>query len=145
MSINREPIMAALWAKVSGLSGLVTASRRMVPLESVKPVNMPALFLHQNREDVQQITRQTPKYLIRCDLWLYLWNGNDPNQTPATLINTWIDKIDAALDPRPLAEIQTLGGLVSGYARISGQIEYDEGLLDGLSVIRIPIEIETTN
>lgn len=145
MSISREPIMTALWAKLSTISGLQLASRRLVPLETVKPVNMPALFLHQNREEVQQTTRRTPIYLIRCEVWIYLSNGNDPNAIPASLINTWIDKVDAALEPRPLAEIQTLGGLVSGYARIAGQIQYDEGLLDGLSVICIPIEIETTN
>jgi hypothetical protein len=144
MSISREPIMAALWGKLSGIPGLVTTSRRLAPLEAVKPVNMPALFLHQNREEVVQSTRQTPKYLIRCEVWIYLSNGNDPNAIPASLINQWIDAVDAALEPRPLAEVQTLNGLVSGYARIAGQIQYDEGLLDGISVINIPIEIETT-
>lgn len=140
--MTREPIYSALFALVSAMPGLQTASRRLVHWSDVAPANQPALYMAQTGEVAQTTVRGAPiRWTLSVDLYLYVNVGNDPNATPASILNPLLDALMAALMPSP-GQVQTLGGRVS-QCWIAGKIETDEGVLGPQSVAVIPIEILT--
>jgi len=137
--MNREPIYAALFAKVSALPGLVTTSRRLRHWDDVSDVEQPALFQVQKRE-VQVPRKGLPaKVTLECELYLYANSGNDLTATAATQINALMDAIEQALKP-DVNGVQTLGGTVS-HCWIEGEILSDEGYLGPQGVLIIPVKI----
>ena len=141
--MNREPIYAALFAKVSAIPGLVTVSRRLRHWDDVPDVEQPALFQVQKRE--LQVPRKglPAKVTFECELYLYANSGNDMSTTPATLINPLMDAIEQALKP-DVNGFQTLGGTVS-HCWIEGEILGDEGYLGPQGVQIIPVKILVNN
>ncbi|RQS15530.1 hypothetical protein DF105_00940 [Burkholderia stagnalis] len=143
--MNREPIYAALFAKVSAIAGLVTTSRRLRHWSDVTPVEQPALFQVQIREN-QRPRKGIPALVsFRCELYLYVNTGNDLHDvTPATQLNQFMDAIEAALAPDRLTGFQTLGGTVS-HCWIEGDVITDEGVLGPQAVAIIPVNILANN
>jgi hypothetical protein len=140
MNVARESIYSALWALVSGIPGLVTASRRLVHWSDVPPEAQPALFQAQKDQAAEPHLGLPTKWRLRAELFLYVNSGADMTLVPATQLNNFVDAIDAALAP-PIGQVaQTLGGLVQ-YCRISGEVLTDEGVLGPQAVAIIPIEI----
>jgi hypothetical protein len=137
--MNREPIYAALFAKVSPIAGLKTVSRRLRHWDDVPDYEQPALFQVQKRE--LQVPRKglPPKITLECELYLYVNSGNDLNATPATVINPLMDAIAHALKP-DVNGVQTLGGTVS-HCWIEGEVLSDEGYLGPQGVLIIPVKI----
>ncbi|TDV04684.1 hypothetical protein [Paraburkholderia caballeronis] len=137
--MNREPIYQALFAKLSGIEGLVTKSRRLRHWDDVPDFEQPALFQVQKGE--LQVPRKglPAKVTLDCQLYLYVNSGNDLNATPATLINPLMDAIAHALRP-DINGFQTLGGTVS-HCWIEGEILSDEGYLGPQGVLIIPVKI----
>lgn len=142
MNTARETIYAALFSKVSGIAGIVTASRRLWHWSDVPPASQPALYMAQRSETAVQLRGVPPKWTLAVDLYLYAYSGNDHNAIPAQKLNPLIDAIETALLPSP-GGFQTLGGLVS-HCWIAGKIETDEGFLGPQAVAIIPIEIVTS-
>jgi len=139
--ITREPIYAALFAKIQMVSGVTTISRRLLHWSDVPAENQPAIFQVQRHEDPIQQRGIPAKWKLYADLYVYVNTGADPYASPAILLNPIIDAIETALGPDASTGFQTLGGLVS-HCWISGRIETSEGALGQQEVAIIPIEME---
>ncbi|MBY4799898.1 hypothetical protein K6W78_07765 [Burkholderia cepacia] len=143
--MNREPIYLALFAKLQAIPGFVTTSRRLRHWNDVKPVEQPALFQVQVREN-QRPRKGIPALVsFRCELYLYVNTGNAlADVTPATELNQFMDAIEAALAPDALTNTQTLGGTVS-HCWIEGDVLTDEGALGPQAIAIIPVHILANN
>jgi hypothetical protein len=145
--MTREPIYAALFAKLSsalGVAGIVTVSRRLVHWNDVPSSQQPAMYMIQKGETAQPQPRGMPtKWTLEVDVYIYA-NSADVNVSPGSIMNPLLDALTAALaPPNPVENVQTLGGLVSN-CWIEGGIQTDEGVLGGQSVAIVPIRILAT-
>lgn len=154
--ITREPIYAALFAKINALVGspvssnqpFVSASRRLQSVTKVQPERQPAIFQVQSRETPTQIKKGFPtRWNLKPELWVFIWQP-DATSAVSPIINPIIDAIEKAFSPdNQMQQDCTLGGLVS-HCRIEGRdIEIYEGVTTGStgyqSVVIIPIDIMT--
>jgi hypothetical protein len=141
--IQREPIYAALFAKLQAIPGVVTCSRRLVHWADVTSAQQPAIFQAQRSEQVTQETGNPTVWKLAVDIYIYV--KAPTTDAPAQYLNPLLDAVSAALGPEnPVTNRCTLGGLVH-YARIAGQIETDEGTLGDQAVAIVPIEILVTD
>jgi hypothetical protein len=138
--MTREPIYAALFSLLSGAAGFNRKSRKLPHWNDVSNGEQPALFVIQKNEAAIQKTNFPTIWRLNVDVYLYV-KSDDPSVAPSTIINPILDAVTNVLTPVGDYN-QTLGGLVQ-YARISGAIETDEGLLGEQSVVIIPVEILT--
>lgn len=138
--MNREAIYSALWDKVKTIQGLQTTSRKLLHWNDVPADEQPALFQIQIGESPTQSKGLPTTWDMSVKLYLYV---NSQNSNPSTILNEYLDKIEAALKP-DISGFQELGGLVS-HAWISGAIETDEGVLGDQAVAIIPISIKVAN
>ena len=136
--MNRDAAPAALFALLQALPGLVTTSRRLRHWSDVDRTQQPALFLSYGNQTPTQAAGLPPVWRQGATIALYFWNA-DPDVAPATVLNGYLDAIEAVLLPDE-EEMQTLGGTCQ-HCWISGPVETDEGLLGDQSVAFIPIEI----
>lgn len=136
----REPVHAALFAKLEAIADFKTASRRFKHWTDVNPPDHPALFLTSRTEvATQKPVIGTPVWDIAFDVALYVHTGGDVAVAPASLLNTLLDAIEKAMRPDDLAKNKnTLGGLVE-HCWIEGQIQTDEGVLGDQGVAIVPI------
>lgn len=140
--MNREPIYSALFAKLQGLPGVVTASRRLRHWSDVSPAEQPAVFMAQKNELAQITTGQATRWTLAVDVYLYVKTGGS-HEAPGPLLNPLLDAIESALAvDNPIKNTCTLGGLVQ-HCRIEGAIETDEGTLGDQAVCIVPIVIFT--
>lgn len=148
MSMQREAIYAALFAKLSALTAggsptFITAERRLRHWNDVPAEECPYLGMTQGPQAIQQQKGLPPKWTLGAKLYIYVKTNaqSDPTVVPATLLNPILDAVEAALAADDGANnALTLGGLVSS-VRISGQIDTSEGFLGDTEVAEIPIEI----
>jgi hypothetical protein len=138
--MTRETIYAALWAKISSLSGFNTRSRRLKHWVDCEDAELPALFMAQAGEMATQKRGLPAKWSFIVNLHIYVSSGADPNSSPAPVLNALLDALEAALAPDKLG-FCTLGGLVVN-AWISGKIMTLEGILGGREIALVPVEIE---
>lgn len=137
--MTREPIYAALYGLLSKSAAFQTASRRLRHWTDVSPAEQPALFQAQRLEKgISKSTNLPTTYQLQADIWIYAYS-NDPDVAPSQVLNPLVDAVAAALAPAPPGA-QTLGGLVAS-CQISGDIEYDEGLLGDQAVAKIPVTL----
>lgn len=142
----REAIAAKLFEVTEAASkkvvNLETSSRKLRHFDSVKAIEMPALFQAQNPETyVRTVADGPPKRTMHFSLWLYTADAQQPALIPSQQINLMVDAIEAALAPSPLTGMFTLGGLVHR-CWIEGTIEIYEGVTsDGKSIAIIPIAV----
>ena len=139
--MNREPIHAALFAKLAAIPGFKTASRRFKHFGDVAQPDQPALFVIQRRESATTVPGQPTVWLLKVDVLIYVNTGQDKSVAPASILNPLLDAVVAALAPDPITNKCTLGGLVQ-HAVIQGEIETDEGQLGEQGLALIPIEIK---
>lgn len=139
--MNRETIYAALFDLISGLPGIVTASRRLQHWDRVSPAQQPALFQIQKKETPAQKRGLPAAWTLECDLVLYVNAGADPNAVPASALNPLIDAIDQAIAPPSGQEVQTLSGLVSHCWIDKSGIVTDEGVLGAQAIAIVPVQI----
>lgn len=79
-----------------------------------------------------------------CEAWVYSNSGAAPSAIPSATLNYVLDALMRVLEPDPIREVQTLGGLVHN-CWIEGQIELHAGDLDGQAIVVIPIRILLPN
>lgn len=139
--MNREPILAALFAKLSGVPGVATASRVVRHFSDVAPIEQPALFLSPAFQDAQRSRGLPTKWTIRVDVYLYI--NRLTSEIPDTVMNGILDAIEAALTPPQAAEVMTLGGLCE-HCWIEGSISIDVGAMGNQILCEIPIHILVT-
>ncbi len=140
--ITREPIYAALFARVSGAAHFITAGRRMRHWSSLTPAEQPALFMRQKSEIAAMTTVGAPTvWKLVVDLYVYA-HASDPYVAPATVLNPLIDAVEVALAPLAVTGLQDLGmPAMVQHAYIAGKIETDEGVLRDQAVAIVPVEI----
>ena len=125
----REPIYAALFAKLSELPGIKVASRTFKHFSDCAPADQPALYMVQRHESATTTPGLKTVWTLSCDLLLYAHTKGNKKIAPASVLNPLLDAVEAAfaVDNHVLNKC-TLGGLVQ-HAWIEGTIETDEGLL----------------
>jgi hypothetical protein len=136
--MTREPIVAALFAKVAGATGLVTSSRTLKHFSEVQPQDQPALFV----SPVSQMATRTRGIPTRwtLDIDIYIYVSRETVAVPDTALNTILDSIESSLAPLPAQEVQTLGGLCE-HCWIEGAIQIDIGALGSQVLCTVPIRI----
>lgn len=145
---GREAIFAALFAKLSAVPGVVTASRELRHWNDVSPGEQPALFLAQGDQAAAVPGRPAggatwvgpTQWTLAAEVTLYVHKDTCGAPILATAFNTLLDAVEAALAPDPGQMEQTLGGLVVS-CRVAGVIETDGGVLGGQAVAVIPLEL----
>jgi hypothetical protein len=137
---SREAIFAALFAKATASTGLVTKSRTLKTWADTASAEQPALFQAEGKQAASTHAGLPTKWTFRAELVLYVHASTCNTADVVTTLNNEVDAIVAALDRDPATGTQTLGGLVHD-CRISGDIETDEGRLGQQAVAIIPIEI----
>jgi hypothetical protein len=140
--IAREPIYAALFARVAAAAGFVTAARRLRHWSEMTPAEQPALFMRQKSEVAAVATLGAPTvWTLNLELYLYA-HASDPYMAPATVLNPLVDAVEAALAPLAATGVQNLGlPDTVRHAYIAGKLETTEGVLRDQAVAIIPIEI----
>ena len=159
MSLDREPIFTAIFARLQAIAGVVTCSRKWEHFDDVDPSQQPAIFLNTGPERCKQQRGMPPQWTLAPTIHLYCRNDADPDAAPGVQIHGILKKIEAAFERTPAESSlangpfsdsgadshgTTLGGLVS-HCWISGEIVNDEGLLQGQALAIIPLEIVTTS
>ena len=139
--MTREPIYSALFALLSGLPGIVYASRRLKAFSDMGTGDQPALFMEQKHETSEIVTKQPQRWLLNVDLLLYVHTGGmDSSVIPAMILNPILDTVCNALIPPERVGEQTLGGLVQR-CRVKGDIQVVEGVQGDQAFAIIPVEI----
>lgn len=140
---TREQIVTALLALLQGCGDFVTVSRRNRSPDTVGPVQSPALFLLEEKEDyIRKSEALPPVRRLRVSAVFYNDVGQNFNVAPSTAINNALDQLDALLAPDNLSYgTFTLGGLVKSLM-ISGEVEKAPGDRTGKSIAVVPIVIE---
>lgn len=140
--IERETIMAALWALAAGSAGYASASRRLRHWSDVSPAEQPALFMSEKGGTGQSKAHATPiVWTLRADFYLYA-HASDPYTAPASILNPLIDALEAALAPSPVTGVQNLGlPAMVRHVYLVGKVEVDEGVLGDQAVACVPVEI----
>jgi hypothetical protein len=137
--VTRSEAATSAGSSVSFTTGFRTASRRLKLWTDV--ATQPALFLRSDSEDIApRAARMPAKATMRCEAWVYSKAGAAPDAVPAATLNYILDAIMRVLEPEPVREVQTLGGLVH-HCWIEGQIELHTGDLDGQAIAVVPINI----
>lgn len=130
--------MAALFTRLQGAAGFLTASRELQIFSDVK--DQPGLFLVDRAESYPGRATGMPTVVIfDAEAWVYI---NTPPLGPA--LNTLLDAIDTVLAPTPvfngvlLQNTQTLGGLVQ-HCWIEGTVEkaFSHKQRQGIAVVPI--------
>lgn len=144
MSIDRESIYQALFAKLSAIDGLKTKSRKLKHWNDVGPAQQPALFVAHKNEHTQPKQGMPPIKTLTVDVYVYVKTTG--NQIPSTVLSKYLAAVDDVLKPdtAPFINKCTLGGLVE-HCWIEGTTETDEGTLGDQAVAIIPIHILTAN
>lgn len=140
--MNREPIYAALFARLSSIAGLKTTSRILRHWNDVPSEQQPALFMSQAGETASTITGEPQKWLLMVDLYVYV--QTDGITPPGTVMNPILDAIEAVFQLHPITGKHTLDAPGVEWARIEGTIQTDEGTLGNQAVCIVPVQILAT-
>jgi hypothetical protein len=140
--IVRETVYAALWALGSGAARFVSANRRLRHWADVMPVEQPALFMCEKGGNAAVKKLGAPVvWTLYAEFYVYV-HSSDPYLVPATVLNSLLDALEAALSPSPTTGIQNLGlpDMVQ-HVYIAGKVETDEGVLGDQAIAIVPVEI----
>lgn len=149
----REDVANAVYnlvnAAVGAVVGLQTSSRRLRDFQELDPPQMPALFMTQPTELVEQGALSLPaKRTLRVEFWLYTADPQADSVFPATQLNLMIDAIETALgagnpDVTGGAGPLLLNGVyVAKWVRIDGEIRFHENVENtGKSAAIVPVSI----
>ena len=158
MSVNREAIMTALFARLQAIPGVQTCSRKWVDWSQCDAVNQPAIYLTNGNEQAHSKRNMPTTWTLLPTIYVYVRNDADPNASGGVVLNGLLQAIEAAFERTPGETAAangpfsdsgadsfgtTLGGLVN-HCYINGTIETDEGLLQNQCLAIIPVEILTS-
>lgn len=140
---TREQIWQALFAKLQTVSGFTIYSRRLNLQPGVN--EQPALYLSERNETHENPGIGTPAKRTFHGQIVCFYRLPDKTTPCATIINPFLDAIEAVFAPDNLHKGEfTLGGLVY-YCRIEGEILKDSADIDpeaqGLFVVPIKIMV----
>ena len=134
----REPIYAALFAKLQGISGIVKSSRRLIHWSACNEEMQPAIFMAQGDQVAEMQGKGIPcKWELNVSIYIYV--RVNEGAAPAPILNPILDQIEAVLNG-PKGMTQTLGGLCD-LCYIDGAIQTFEGTLGEQEVAIVPVKI----
>lgn len=158
MSIGREAIFAALFARLQTIAGVQTFSRIWTGWDTLEAIEQPAIVLIKGGETALQVRPFPPRWQLEAQVILLARvTEADPSVAPSTTINTLLDAVFSKLarqpDEPPAADPlfapnpdmmawTSLGGLCSS-VRVGSDIVTDEGALGLQSVAVVPLIITT--
>lgn len=137
--MTQEQIFAALWA-LAPVAGFKTYSRRLQHWEDVPQDGMPALFQRQGKQAHTHPSRDATRIEAEVDWTIYAYSDPGASLTPAEVVNPLVDACLAAIKPPAGHDRQTLGGLVDDVF-VHGELLTDEGLLQDITYVSIPIHV----
>jgi hypothetical protein len=138
--MTREPIYAALFARVAGAAGFTVTSRKLKHIADISKGGQPALYQVQAGER-GEVQRGLPtKWTLSAELWISAIGTS--SASPSQALNPLLDAVVTALTPNDPSNVLTLGGLVD-HCWIAGQIEIHEGVLGDVALAVIPVDILT--
>lgn len=142
MAVTREQVSQALFARMQAIPGFVSFSRRMTFPQQIASGDQPCLMMWEQPELARGQTSMPDRRV--WEVWIVIvFTNNDPRIPGATIVNPFVEAVEAALSVDDFARnVCSLGGLVH-YARIEGPIVKETGDLDsnGLGGAVIPIKI----
>jgi alkyl hydroperoxide reductase subunit AhpC len=140
--MKREPIYEALLNIAKDkVVGMKNYSRRLVLVQGVPSVEMPALFQVQKGERAIQKQKLHTIWEISLHWVIYFSHGDDNTYIVSTDMNNLMDKVEELFAPDKQSGIQTLGLPNISHAWISDEVEESEGILGENGVVLIPIKI----
>ena len=86
---TREQIYSALFAKLQGISGLTTVSRRLANIQDVQPENFPAAYQIQEKQSAKYQGSVPTRTVLRAS-WLFYSYDTDPNGAPSIGLNNLV-------------------------------------------------------
>ena len=146
---TRQAINLAVFALLQALPGVKTVSRRWRPWSDVVHEQQPAVFLTGGPEHPKHDASGLATIWTRSfDCCMYNFS-EDTNTAPLDLLSSYIDAIEAALNPPSNmppgfpSTVQVLGDQ-SGHVRHAwlSDIHTDDGSLDGQAIALFSIEVE---
>lgn len=138
---GREAKIAALFAKLQAIPGVVTKSRRLKHWSDVPAEQQPALYLAQGNQTPQTRTGEPSRWLLDFEIYVYVRTAGE--QVPGTVLNPILDAIEACFPLNPVTGQHDPGIPGVYWARIEGAIETDEGTLGDQAVAIVPIRMLT--
>jgi hypothetical protein len=149
--IDREAILTALFARLQAQLGsaVVKYSRRYLDPNQLQPEEQPALMMvvENYSSDTTSQGGALPRWTINVSVILYA-RVQTENDTPEAILNTLIDKVEAALVRQPGESFRdmtnTYGTSLGGLAfrcSINGVVELVSGEGGNQAAALIPIEI----
>ena len=126
-AITRETYYGALWTLLRGIDAspvIRLFDRRLRAVERLPDAELPALFMIVGKQDTVW-KGKLPQHKLTAEIVLACANP-DPHTAADIVMNALVDAVEAALDPGPGLEWETLGGLVS-QCRIEGEAEFFPG------------------
>jgi hypothetical protein len=142
MNSTRSAIDAALFTLLQNCYAWSYSSQFFLNWSKVDVANQPAMFLRRYTENVQQVRGYSAnKYELHyyCIFYVRVDNSNQAN--PYVVINPILDALDKAVLGPPGFQ-NNLGGLVDN-VRMNGDIQIDDGTVDGQAAIVVPIVVVT--
>lgn len=120
-----------------------TISRRFKYPDQVSGVQMPALYIVQDHESHDRREAIPDKRVFSGRLIIYTrveQASDSEDDVPADEMNAALDAVEAALEPAPWPNVQTLGGKVA-HCWIEGETLMETGDTDGLGLAVVPVKI----
>lgn len=137
--MTREPIYAALFAKLQSIPGVATSSRRLLHWNDCPTESQPAIYMTQGDQFGEHQLKGSP-YKWDLSISVYVYVRVEESAAPAPIINPILDAIELALASPMVGIPQTLGGLCDA-CYIDGAIQTFEGTLGSQEVAIVPIKI----
>lgn len=138
MALVREPVYAALFARVAAIPGLKLTSRRVRSISDTPANLLPALFMAQTFQTPIYEAGRVTQWQLGADVYIY---AKDPaNANPGAIMNPLMDGLqDALAFDNTMQNACTLGGLALKCE--IGPVETDEGTMGEQAIVRAPITI----
>jgi hypothetical protein len=138
--MDREAVYSALFKLVSSTAGIARSTRRFKLWNEVPQNECPFFIMIQRGETAETHARLPTIWRFHVNLVFYAHNGGHDEIAPMSYLNPIIDSVIATLAPPPVAEEQTLGGLVQK-CKIDGEVLTDEGALGEQAIAVLPVTI----
>lgn len=140
MSLQIEPIFAALFAKLNTAPSFQTFTRRLKTYADAGPEDQPMLYQSELGFKASEDNLEMPQvYTLKARIFGFCYEADQVVDVHPQ-INDLISEVIATIAPTDRgAVMQTLGGLCF-QCRVSGEVTIAEGI-DGQSEFQIPIEI----
>ena len=141
---TREQVATALFALLLTSGNYVTSSRRLQTIDQVGPLDKPALFMVEHKEQHAKGKNITPAIrTMDVDVFIFISVGQDPNVVPMTALNNLI--ADFSSGTASATSASDISALTDGLTNVSTQRESLDSSLDRLQTASSYATSDATN